>query len=132
MENATKALLIAAAILIAILIISLGLVVYRMAAEQVSNADLSEAEAASFNGKFTAYEGDNKSSSEVNALLNTVLTSNQSEAQSGSNHYVTVTGAVSLATTANSISSRATGGTYYNVVCTYTKGLVTSITVTAK
>ena len=35
MENATKALLIAAAVLIAILIISLGLVVYNSSAETV-------------------------------------------------------------------------------------------------
>ena len=33
MENATKALLIAAAVLVAILIISLGLVVYNMACQ---------------------------------------------------------------------------------------------------
>ena len=42
MENATKALLIAAAILVAILIISLGLVVYNMAAETVQNVNMSD------------------------------------------------------------------------------------------
>ena len=52
MENATKALLIAAAVLVAILIISLGLVVYNMAAETVNNsANLSEYEIQSFNEK---------------------------------------------------------------------------------
>ena len=40
MENATKALLIAAAVLIAILIISLGLVVYNSSAETVKQANL--------------------------------------------------------------------------------------------
>ena len=45
MENAVKALLIAAAVLIAILIISLGLVVYNKASETANNAgDLSEYE----------------------------------------------------------------------------------------
>ena len=45
MENATKALLIAAAVLIAILIISLGIVVYNKASEAVTGAgDLSEYE----------------------------------------------------------------------------------------
>ena len=38
MENATKALLIAAAVLVAILIISLGLVVYNIAAETVKGS----------------------------------------------------------------------------------------------
>ena len=50
MENATKALLIAAAVLVAILIISLGLVVYNMAAESVNNnSSLSAQEIQAFN-----------------------------------------------------------------------------------
>ena len=44
MENATKALLIAAAILVAIIIISLGLAVVRQGQEAISSADMSEAE----------------------------------------------------------------------------------------
>ena len=44
MENATKALLIAAAVLVAILIISLGLVVYNMAAETIGSVNLSQQE----------------------------------------------------------------------------------------
>ena len=60
MENATKALLIAAAVLVAILIISLGLVVYNMAAESVNNnSSLSAQEIQAFNDQFTQYEGDN-------------------------------------------------------------------------
>ena len=54
MENATKALLIAAAVLVAILIISLGLVVYNMASETVDNAgNLDEYQIQQFNEKFT-------------------------------------------------------------------------------
>lgn len=60
MENATKALLIAAAVLVAILIISLGLVVYNMAAETVKgSANLSQQEMQTFNEQFTQYQGDN-------------------------------------------------------------------------
>ena len=44
MENATKALLIAAAILIAILIISLGIVVFNVAAETVQGVNMSDQE----------------------------------------------------------------------------------------
>ena len=70
MENATKALLIAAAVLVAILIISLGIGIFNMASEQVYNAgDLSEYQIQQFNEKFTKYEGENKSGSEVNAML---------------------------------------------------------------
>ncbi len=76
MENATKALLIAAAVLVAILIISLGLVVYNMAAEAMGNVNLSEQEIKVHNDKFIQYEGEAERGSQVNALLQTVLTNN--------------------------------------------------------
>ena len=73
MENATKALLIAAAVLIAILIISLGLVVYNSSAETVKQANLSSQEVSTANEKFTRYNGTHKRGSEGNPMLNTVL-----------------------------------------------------------
>lgn len=80
MENATKALLIAAAVLVAILIISLGLVVYNKASEAVDgSADLSEYQIQQFNEKFTKYQGENVSGGEVNALLTTVFNHNNSQ-----------------------------------------------------
>ena len=90
MENATKALLIAAAVLIAILIISLTLVIYRQGANAVSSADLSEAEAAEFNGKFTVFSGSNVPTAKVNALLETVFSHNKKEAASGSDLFVSI------------------------------------------
>lgn len=80
MENATKALLIAAAVLVAILIISLGLVIYNMASETIDGAgDLSEYQIQQFNEKFTKYEGESKSGSDVNAMLKTVFNHNQAQ-----------------------------------------------------
>ena len=76
MENATKALLIAAAVLVAILIISLGLAVYNKASNATDSADLSATEIQAQNEKFLKYEGTNRRGSEVNALLETVLNSN--------------------------------------------------------
>ena len=49
MENATKALLIAAAVLIAILIISLGIVIYNQASETVKSVNMSSQEVQAFN-----------------------------------------------------------------------------------
>ncbi len=134
MENATKALLIAAAILIAILIISLALVVYNMASETVGKANLSEAEMAQFNGKFTAYEGSNVTGAQVNALLNTVLTSNLNASQEGSGNYVQVVsgtaGGASLATSATSIT-RVPTSAYYTVTTERgSNGLINKVTVT--
>ena len=84
MENATKALLIAAAVLVAILIISLGLVVYNMAAETVNNnSSLSAQEIQAFNDQFTQYEGDNVRGTRVNSLLKTALNNNITQQQEG-------------------------------------------------
>ena len=140
MENATKALLIAAAILIAILVISLGLVAYNMAAQQMQSADFSEAEMAEFNGKFQAYEGSNKTANDVNAMMNTVLTHNSKEHQEGGSQLVEVvykenasatpTTMLGTGSTVNSVNRVGTG--YYSIVCEQTGGLVSKIVVTKK
>ncbi|MEE0865899.1 MAG: hypothetical protein U0L98_03780, partial [Clostridia bacterium] len=60
MENASKALIIAGAILLAILIISLGILIFSQAQDTVGSVNMSEQEMMAFNNKFTAYEGTNK------------------------------------------------------------------------
>ena len=135
MENATKALLIAAAVLIAILIISLTLVIYRQGANAVSSADLSEAEATEFNGKFTVYTGSNVSTAQVNALLNTVYSHNAQETASGSNRLVSITvnnGTSTVASLSGSETSIPTvlGSMYYKVTCKYNGTIINSIEVT--
>ena len=135
MENATKALLIAAAVLVAILIISLGIGVYNMAAETMGSVDLSGTEVQAFNEQFSQYNGNKKRGSEVNAMLKTVLTSNLNEAAAGSTKFVEVTagatGMPSLATNATSISTTADPAKMYKMTVNYssTTGLVTSIKV---
>ena len=131
MENATKALLIAAAVLIAILIISFALIIYNMAAETAGNVNLSEAERTQFNSKFTTYEGTNVSGAQINALLTTVLTHNQQETVDGTNRLVEVTGSATLATNATSIT-RVTTSARFTVQCEFSGGLVNKITVTQK
>lgn len=128
MENATKALLIAAAVLIAILIISFALIIYNMAAETAGNVNLSEAERTQFNSKFTTYEGTNVSGAQINALLTSVLTHNQQETVDGTNRHVEVTGDVTQATDAVSITRVSTSGRY-TVTCVHTRGLVTAIQI---
>ena len=132
MENATKALLIAAAVLIAILIISLGLVVYNSSAETVKSANLSQQEVQAANEKFARYNGNNKRGSEVNAMLQTVLNSNvDADATGEEAKKVSVTGDVTLASDATSITSRADTSKLYNIVVVYggTGGLVNEIQV---
>lgn len=140
MENATKALLIAAAVLVAILIISLGLVVFNMASETVKNsANLSAQEIQSFNEQFTQYQGDNVRGSNVNALLKTALNNNITKKQEGKTAMMVV---VSLGSTTilngssgsveTSLSKRADASKMYDVTVNQDGegGLVHTITIT--
>ena len=78
MENASKALIIAGAILLAILLISLGIMIFTQAQDTVTNSGMSEAEVQSFNSKFTKYEGDIKGTM-VKSLVQEVLSNNGNE-----------------------------------------------------
>ena len=64
MENASKALIIAGAILLSILLISLGIMVYNNAKGTVNDANLDTESIQTFNGKFTQYCGNNKSAND--------------------------------------------------------------------
>ena len=136
MENATKALLIAAAVLVAILIISLGLAVYNMAAETVNSQNFSQQEVQAQNEKFARYNGTNKRGSEVNAMLKTVLQSNMDlSATNKSDGFVTVTGettaSILLDPSATAITKRADTSKMYDIIVNYDSksGLVNTITV---
>ena len=78
MENASKALIIAGAILLAILIISLGIMIYNQAAGVVNNNSMTEVEVTTFNQKFEQYLGANVRGANVNSLINAVNTNNMS------------------------------------------------------
>ena len=76
MENASKALIIAGAILLAILIIGLGIFIYRQAANTVSDTGMDQLSIQQFNGQFANYIKTNVSASNVRALLDTVSSNN--------------------------------------------------------
>ena len=76
MENASKALIIAGAILLSILIISLGIMVYNNAKSTVSDANLSSEQAQTYNSKFTMYTGDDIPAANVNSLVAAVNANN--------------------------------------------------------
>lgn len=79
MENASKALIIAGAILLSILIIALGIYVFNMAKGATKTNSLDELEIQTFNEPFESYEGRQIGTS-VKALLNKVITSNTQNA----------------------------------------------------
>ena len=78
MENASKALIIAGAILLAILIISLGIMIYNQASGVVDSNAMDEVAVTSFNEKFRQYEGENIRGANIKALINSIAQNNLS------------------------------------------------------
>ena len=120
MENASKALIIAGAILLAILIISLGILIYNQASGVVTNNSMDEVSIQTFNNKFLQYAGEQKGSS-VRALASQVKASNAAE---------NTLGQVNLTYTGITESQIQAGATYYvTIEMDSTSGLVDEIDV---
>ena len=76
MENASKALIIAGAILLSILIIGLGMFIFQMAQGAMDNVNIDADKIAAYNSKFISYEGTNVSGTQARALCDTVRNHN--------------------------------------------------------
>lgn len=134
MENASKALLIAAAIIIAVVLISLGVMVLSNGSNLVKdNSDMSEVEITGFNSKFDKYFGTNVRGANVNSLINAVNTNNS--ATDDESKKVTLSGA-GFAGDVNGYTAKASTGKTYTVECKAgtdghtSGGLVHVITIT--
>ena len=77
MENATKALMIAGAVLIAILIISVGMMIFSQGDSVIkgSQGKIDQVAVQAFNSAYDSYEGDQKGSA-LKQLISTVISSN--------------------------------------------------------
>lgn len=78
MENASKALVIAASVLIVILLIALGVRIFNSTSGTADSVDetMNATQIATFNNKFLAYVGQNKSVAQARALANLVIANN--------------------------------------------------------
>lgn len=76
MENASKALIIAGAILVSIMIIGLGVVILNNVRSTISNTKLTSEEAQANNEKFTSMFSQNAAASEVKNLITLVRSNN--------------------------------------------------------
>lgn len=137
MENASKALIIAGAILLAILIISLGILIFNQAQDTVGSVNMDEQEIMAFNNKFTQYEGESVRGSQVNALAQAVLANNQSAKNNGDTAtkgiQMNISGKEAIKANGESESfTRVPTGTYYKVDFKYKNSLVNVIEVTEK
>lgn len=76
MENASKALIIAGAILLSILIIGLGMFIYQQAAGAMSGANLDPQKAQAFNEQFVKYQGTQQGAN-ARALYSLIASNNR-------------------------------------------------------
>lgn len=103
MENASKALIIAGAILLAILIISLGIMIYSRAQDTINNSGMSQTEVQAFNEKFVKYSGDQRGSS-IRSLVQEVIASNGDSENQDASRQIAVDGTVTVTRVDNSNS----------------------------
>ncbi len=115
MENASKALIIAGAILLSILLISLGIIVVNNTRGTINNANLNTEEIQTFNSRFEAYCGTGKSNAEMNALVQAISASNGAQKGKSDQHYISITVDNTITNTyytGNSVTASATADNY--------------------
>jgi hypothetical protein len=129
MENASKALIIAGAILLAILLISLGIMIFNQAQDTVTNSGMTEAELTSFNNKFLKYEGNAVKGTMVKSMMQEVKAANQNASDGVKitvNLKATADGQAAEITDTSSIQTNHT----YKVAMVYTNNRISTINVT--
>ena len=140
MENASKALIIAGAILLSILIISLGIMIFNQAKGAMDGSQMDQLEMQNFNAKFTQYEGKSVRGSTVNSMLQAVVANNMAQDENSRKVKVLFVDCEGISNDLDEDTATApkvkTGATYF-VDCHIDttgsdKGLVSAIGVTLK
>ena len=134
MENASKALIIAGAILVSILLITAGVAIFQ-AINPMQDAAASQGDTMAidtFNAQFTSFEGENKPAAEIRSLISKVISSNAS-----SEHKITVTAPKSTTdATAKDYSGDDISSSFvsangrYDVTFSYSGGYINKVTIT--
>ena len=122
MENASKALIIAGAILVSILLISVGIIIMNAINDPVSRgADSSKSQAIEiFNSQFTGFEGSEVEATTVKALIQKIQASN---GVSDEDHQISY-GDISSGANVNNRH------TYSVTFSDYNEGYISEITIT--
>ncbi|MGN1270383.1 MAG: hypothetical protein ACI4UX_00025 [Clostridia bacterium] len=128
MENASKALIIAGSVLIAILLISLGLLIFKSTSGTTDQTqELGKTlEVQQFNSQFLKYCGESVKGSQVRTLCEVIIAHN-----ANSKNQVKIAGnddADAISNYRNTIKTNST----YKVEASYENGLITAISVTSK
>ena len=143
MENASKALIIAGAILLSILIIGLGMAIYQQASGAIGNANMDPQKIQAYNSEFASYEG-TKSGTQVRALLDTVRSHNLAHTDDPSLNVTVMTSTAAGVTAAptalvtasaiNDIKKTVNAGKTYTVDFGYdaNSGFIVAVGIVAK
>ena len=132
MENASKALILAGAVLIAIIVISFGVITFSNLSKEVKgDSTLDKQEIASFNSRIQKYVGPNVSGAQVNELIQLIFSINRNAEKLGNGKSVTImkNNAVFLSTTASTTTNVPTGVFYTVEIKEYTGGYITKIEI---
>ena len=134
MENASKALIIAGAILLAILIISLGIMIYNQGSGVVDSNAMDEVAVTSFNEKFRQYEGQNIRGANIKALINSIAQNNLSNQGDESKQVELVFDGTSKGKITSSSGISVQTGKSYTVTCDTDgeSGYINKVTVQVK
>ena len=128
MENASKALLIAAAVLIVILLIAFGMRIFNANDDTGDQADQTAQSASmqTFNARLTQYEGKNKTGRTVRDMVTTVNQSNASNPQ----HTITISGS-NISGSGSDYKFEGSNNNRYTVSLTYDNktGYITNVKV---
>ena len=143
MENASKALIIAGAILLSILIIGLGMAIYQQASGAMGNANIDPQKIQAYNSEFASYEG-TKSGTQVRALLDIIRSHNLANTDDPSLNVVAMTSSAAGVTAAptelvtaaaiNDIKKTINAGKTYTVDFGYdaNSGFIVAVGIVAK
>lgn len=143
MENASKALIIAGAILLSILIIGLGMAIYQQASGAIGNANMDPQKIQAYNSEFASYEG-TKSGTQVRALLDIIRSHNLANTDDPSLNVVAMTSSAAnvtaaptelvTATAINDIKKTINAGKTYTVDFGYdaNSGFIVAVGIVAK
>lgn len=140
MENASKALIIAGAILISILLIGVGMLVFTGSKGGIDEAisQMSDTEKQMFNNKFVSYEGPKTKGASVKTLIGNIINSNNTN-QDIDGKIVSIAGDKKIEASAKALNademskfkSEINTGATYDVTLQYEDktGLVTTVTI---
>lgn len=131
MENASKALIIAGAILISILLISIGIMIFTSSSGLFNSAktSMSDQEKNMFNQKFTMYEGSKATASEVRELIRAVINNNADDENPDIQINDTDIDSNTSTTAIPNDGTALVNAKQYTIQCTLNQGVVSNITI---